>query len=214
VKTEAITLIKEDILSLGQMVNRSVEEMTRLLQKNPDASLSMIEEQETRINKACEDIEEKCLDLLLERENLSAQEIRTIVGGTAIATKLERMADHANRISRMATWATQDNIAIPAELAEMAGVIQRMCEDVLLLFLTDASDKVQEIIQRDNSVDYLHDYLSKRLLSDLGDQSREEAQMRMQFLFCARFMERMGDACTSIAKKVYFIVTGQRLRDD
>jgi len=33
-------------------------------------------------------------------------------------------------------------------------------------------------------------------------------------LFCARFIERMGDACVSVAKRVYFIVTGNRLRRD
>ena len=214
VKTEAITLIKEDILSLGQMVNRSVEEIFHLLQKNPTSSLSLVEEQEEHINQACYDIEEKCLDLLLERETFSPQEIRTLLASTIIASKFERMADHANRVAKLASWACEDNIAIPPELPDMASVVHRMVKDVLLSFLTDAADKAKEIVQRDSQVDYLHDVLSKRLLSDLGEQDQQEAQMRAQFLFAARFLERMGDACCSIAKRVYFIATGKRLKSE
>jgi len=122
------------------------------------------------------------------------------------------MADHALRVAKLATWAADANVEIPPELAEMAGVIHRMVEDVLVGFLTDAADTAQGVIQRDSQVDYLHDLLSKKLLSGLGEQDQEEAQLRTQFLFGARFLERMGDACCSIAKRVYFIATGERLK--
>lgn len=211
-KTEAITFLKEDVLSLGRMVSRTTEEMARLLQKDARAKLEFIEEQEDKINEAAQEIEEKCLDLLMEREVLSPLEIRTLLGSTVIAAKFERMADHANRIAKTASWAIEDQVEIPSELAEMAGVIQSMVQDVLLGFLSNSTDKAEEVAVRDNRVDYLHDSLSKRLLSTLGDQDRQHAQMRAQFLFCARFLERMGDACVSIAKRVYFISTGIRLK--
>ena len=213
VKTEAITLIKEDVLALGRMVDRTIGEVSRLLQKDDRATLSLIEAQEEEINKSCHDIEERCMEVILDREVLSAKEIRLLFGSCVIAAKFERMADHANRVGKLASWASQSAIDIPPELSEMAGVVHRMVEDVLLSFLTDAADKAQEILQRDSQVDYLHDLLSKRLLTELGEQDQEEAQMRTQFLFGARFIERMGDACCSIAKRIYFIVTGERLKE-
>ncbi len=209
-RTEAITLIKEDVLTLGQMVNRSIAELTGLLEKDERNSLAFVEQQEGLINKASHEIEERCLDLMIERQELSAREVRTLFASTIIAAKFERMADHAQRVAKMAQWSAEDQIEIPAELAEMSRLIYRMVEDVLYCFLTDAVDKVPEIIQRDNRIDYLHDILSKRLLSDLGGQDDAHAQMRAQFLFSARFLERMGDAATSVAKRVYFIGTGQR----
>lgn len=211
-RTEAITLLKEDVLAMGQMVTRTVEEMTKLLKNEAGASLSFVEEQELRINQYCQDIEEKCMDLLLDKDLISAKDIRALVGSTIISAKLERMADHANRVARIASWAIEEEIEIPSELAEMGTLIQRMVQDVLLSFLTDAADKAQEVLQRDSHVNYLHDLLSKKLLSDLGEQDQVGAFMRAQFLFCARFLERMGDACTSIAKRVYFIETGTRLK--
>jgi phosphate transport system protein len=213
-KTEAITFLKEDVLALGQLVTRSVEEVTHLLRSEPAGDLAFIEEQEEVINDACQSVEEHCLDLLLDRETFDAREIRMLLCSTIIAAKFERIADHANRVGRMATWASEDSIAIPPELPEMVGAVHRMLQDVLLAFVAEDPLKAQEILQRDSQVDYLHDVLSQRLLSDLGKQDHADAQMRAQFLFCARFIERMGDACVSIAKRVYFIATGNRLRRD
>ncbi len=211
-RTEAITFLKEDVLALGQLVDRSVEEVTLLLRGDNTVSLSVVEDREEVINEACQSIEEKCLDLLIEEDRWGAREIRTLVSSTIIATKFERIADHANRVGRMASWASEDGIEIPIQLPEMAAVVHRMVQDVLLCFVTDDINKAQEVLQRDSQVNYLHDVLSKQLLSTLGEQDQERAQMRAQFLFCARFLERMGDACSSIAKRVFFIVTGNRLK--
>ncbi|MCA9800710.1 MAG: phosphate signaling complex protein PhoU [Cyanobacteria bacterium HKST-UBA02] len=210
-KLKALTLLKVDVVSMGRKVDRSVEEMTKMLRHEPDASLEFIEEQEEEINDVCHEIEEKCIDLLLENQSMSAKEIRALVSITIIAAKLERMADHANRVAKVAEWAREEGVEVPEEMVEMAEVVHEMARDTLISFLNEEAEKAKEILQRDNSVDYLHDVLSKRLLSDLGDQDRTKAQIRAQFLFCARFLERMGDACTSIAKRIYFIATGNRL---
>ena len=211
-KTEALTFLKEDVLAMGRTVDRTVEEMTHMLKQESNETLEFIEEQEEVINDACHDIEEKCLDLLLEKQTMSAKDIRTLVSIIIIVTKLERMADHAYRVAKVSEWAKQEGIEVPAELVEMASVVNQMMRETLLIFVADEPERASQILTRDNSVDYLHDVLSKRLLSDLGEQDQASAQMRAQFLFCCRFLERMGDACTSIAKRIYFIGTGKRLR--
>lgn len=210
-KTGAVTLMKEDVLALGRLVSDTMHELSRILRKEPRASFDQIIKYEEEINEASLKIEEKCLDLLNEYKDLSQQEIRALVGGTLISAKFERLADHAFRVAKYVSWVAAENVQIPPQLAEMAEIVTRMVEDVLLCFLTDAVDKVPEIAQRDSQVDYLHDYLSKKLLQDLGVQNQEDAQTSTQLLFCTRYLERMGDACTSVAKRVHFVVTGQRI---
>ncbi|MFA6212185.1 MAG: PhoU domain-containing protein [Candidatus Obscuribacterales bacterium] len=210
-KTESITLIKEEVLTLGRMVETTVYEVTRLLKGDRKADLAMVERQEEEINKLCQEIEEKCVDLLIERDSFGAKEIRALVSIPLIAAKFERLADHANRVARFANWAIEDEIEIPEELPKMAATVYHMVQELLLCFLTDSASKAKEILASDNTVDYLHDVLSKKLLSNLGEQDSAHAQMRAQFLFCSRFLERMGDACTSIAKRVYFLSTGERI---
>lgn len=211
-KGESITLIKEEVLTLGRLVETTVYEVTRMLKGDKKADLSLVERQEEEINRLCLEIEEKCVDMLIGRDVTHGErEIRALVSIPIIAAKLERLADHANRVARFATWAVEDQIEIPEELPKMAASVYHMVQELLLCFLTDSPSKAKEILASDSNVDYLHDLLSKRLLSDLGEQESARAQMKAQFLFCARFLERMGDACTSIAKRVYFLSTGERI---
>lgn len=211
-KSESITLVKEEVLTLGRLVETTVYEVTRLLKGDRKADLDLVEKQEEEINKLCLEIEESCVDLLVERESaFGAKEIRALVSIPLVAAKLERLADHANRVARFASWAMEDEIEVPEELPTMAASVYHMVQELLLCFLTDSPSKAKEILASDNQVDYLHDVLSKKLLSDLGQQDSARAQMRAQFLFCARFLERMGDCCTSIAKRVYFLSTGERI---
>lgn len=210
-KTRAVTLIKEDVLGLGRLSCQTMHELSKILRKDPSASFESIVNHEEEINNYCIKIEEKCLDLLNEHKDLSQAEIRALVGSTLIAAKFERLADHALRVAKYVAWVAAEDVRIPPQLAEMSGIVTRMLEDVLLCFLTDAINNVAEIVQRDSQVDYLHDFLSKQLLQDLGAKNQEDAQTATQLLFCTRYLERMGDACSSVAKRIYFIVTGSRL---
>jgi phosphate transport system protein len=205
-KAEAVTLFKEDVLALGQLVSRTVAETARMLRKEKGADLGLIEEQEESINKLYQQIEENCFELLMEKD------IRLLLGSTIIAAKFERMADHSNRVAKIASWAREDNIDLPPELSLMADCIHKMVQDVLFSFVTDQAEKVAEILHRDSEIDYLDAVLSKRLLSNLGDQEQEKAQISAQFLFCTRYLERMGDLTKSVAKRIYFISTGKRLK--
>jgi phosphate transport system protein len=211
-KTQAITLMKEEILTLGRGVSSMVAELARLLSGDSNARFDVVEEQECEINSRCMRIEERCMDLLIEHNDFAPVEVRTLVGSTLIAVKLERLADHAHRVAKLAGWASEDGVVLPPELTEMAQVVQRMIDDTLVCYLTDGVDRISEIVQRDARVNYLHDIVSKKLLSSLGVQDQEEAQRRTQFLFCARYLERMGDCVTSAARRTYFIVTGTRLK--
>jgi phosphate transport system protein len=211
-KTQAITLMKEEILTLGRGVSSMVAELARLLSGDANAKFDVVDEKEREINSRCMKIEERCMDLLTEHNDFAPLEVRTLVGSTLIAVKLERLADHAHRVAKLAGWASEDGIVLPPELSEMAQLVQRMIDDTLVCYLTDGVDRIAEIVQRDAHVNYLHDIVSKKLLSTLGVQDQEEAQRRTQFLFCARYLERMGDCVTSAARRTYFIVTGKRLQ--
>lgn len=211
-KAEAVTLFKEDVLALGQLVSRTVAETARMLRKEKGADLGLIEEQEKSINKLYQQIEENCFELLMEKDIFAAKDIRLLLGSTIIAAKFERLADHSNRVAKIASWAREDNIELPPELSLMADCIHKMVQDVLFSFVTDQAEKVAEILHRDSEIDYLDAVLSKRLLSNLGDQEQEKAQISAQFLFCTRYLERMGDLTKSVAKRIYFISTGKRLK--
>lgn len=211
IKTKAITLIKADVLATGRTVHKCVQEVILILSRNIEASFERINILEEEVNQASVKTEQYCLDILTEYQDLTAQEVHTLIGSVLIVTKLERLADHAHRVAKLVLWAADEHIELPGELLEMAQLVNRMLEEVLLLFISDEVEKVAEIAQQDSNIDFLHDLLSKKLLLELGEQDQQQAQINAQLLFCSRYLERMGDYCTSIAKRIYLMVTGKRL---
>lgn len=210
-KTRTVPLIKADVLATGQTVHKCVQEVILILSRNTQASFERINLLEEEVNQTSIKIEQRCLDILTEYQDLTAQEVRTLIGSVLIATKLERLADHAHRVAKLVLWAADEHIELPGELLEMAQLVNRMLEEVLLCFLSEEVEKTAGITQQDSNIDFLHDLLSKKLLSGLGEQDQQEAQVNAQLLFCSRYLERMGDYCASIAKRIYLMVTGQRL---
>ncbi len=57
-KAKALYFLKDDVVSMGRMVNTSVEEMASILKGNPSGSMSLIEEREKKINDYCKKIED------------------------------------------------------------------------------------------------------------------------------------------------------------
>lgn len=204
--------MKEEVLSLGRNVNDLVRKVVELLNTDHAVNLTVVENLEEQCNAKCLGIEEKCLDLLTERQDLSAAEVRILLSSTLMAAKWERLADHAHRVAKLVVWFV--GAEYPRELGEMASIVNHMIEETLFCFVTDAVEKLPEIVREDSHVNYLHDVLSKKLLSDLAGQDPEAAQRNAQFLFCARYIERMGDCCVSIAKRTHFMVTGERMKSE
>jgi phosphate transport system protein len=190
-KTQAITLMKEDVLSLGRNVNDLVRKVVELLNDNPAVNLADVESLEDQCNAKCVGIEEKCLDLLTEKQDLNPAEVRILLSSTLMAAKWERLADHAHRVAKLVVWFV--GAKYPRELGEMASIVNKMIEETLFCFVTDAVEKLPEIVQK---------------------QDAEAAQRNAQFLFCARYIERMGDCCVSIAKRTHFMVTGERMKSE
>ena len=186
-KAKALYFLKDDVVSMGRMVNTSVEEMASILKGNPSGSMSLIEEREKKINDYCKKIEETCLELLLEKETVTQKDIRLLVSTIIIAAKLERMGDHANRIAKVADWARKEKVGVPTEMAEMASVIHQMAEDILMGCLEDTPDKALEVLKRDTAVDLLDEVLSRRLLAASGAPDKAQAQIETLFLFCTTF---------------------------
>ena len=121
-------LFKEDVLSIGQMVERMVDETAKLMRSEASATLKVVQDEELKVNRSDQEIEEKCLDLLREKDLLAEKEIGRLVVSTIISAKFERMADHAHRAAKIADWAHEDQIEIPAELIEMSKVVLRMVQ--------------------------------------------------------------------------------------
>ncbi len=146
---------------------------------------------------------------LMARQQPVASDLRTLVTGFRMSADLERMGDLANHIAKLARMRFP-GCAVPSELIP---TIEEMGRTAVLIIDKMASviehrDIVRalEIETDDDQMDILHRKIISTLLADDWAYGVETA---IDMTLLARYYERCADHAVSIARRVYFLVTGE-----
>jgi phosphate transport system protein len=165
------------------------------------------------IDAAYNDIEKRAYDLLARQQPVAA-DLRLIVASLRMMVDLERAGDYARHIAELARRRYPAS-AIPADLRptvlEMGQVTARIVEKcgriVAGIDRGDLVDKVEQLEREDDVIDNLHRELFTVLLSDDWDGGIETA---VDVILCGRYYERLADHVVGVARRVVYLVTGER----
>jgi phosphate transport system protein len=154
-------------------------------------------------------IEEKSLDLLARQQPV-ATDLRVIVTSLRMTADLERMGDLARHVAKLARLRYPSS-AIPAELRgtvlEMGQVAERIVAKTGSVIASRDLAMAMELETDDDVMDRLHRGLFRVLLSPDWSHGVESA---VDVTLCGRYYERFADHAVSVARRVTFLVTGQR----
>ena len=146
---------------------------------------------------------------LMARQQPVASDLRTLVTSLRMSADLERMGDLSHHIARQARM-RYPNCAVPEQLR---GIIQDMGKTAITIIdklsaVMEHRDIVRavEIETDDDEMDRLHRALIATLLDDKWDLGVEAA---IDMTLLGRYYERCADHAVSIARRVYFLVTGE-----
>ena len=201
--------LSEQMVEMTRLAGSAISRATRALL---DADLALAEsvitadEEMDRIQAA---IEEKSLELLARQQPV-ATDLRTIVTGLRMSADLERMGDLARHVAKLARL-RYPNSAIPAELRatilEMGQVAERIVVKTGSVIASRDLSMAQELETDDDVMDRLHRELFRVLLSPDWSHGVESA---VDVTLGGRYYERFADHAVSVARRVTFLVTGQR----
>jgi len=162
-----------------------------------------------KIDDLRNEIEDKCITLIATQQPL-ATDLRIVVTGIKITTSLERMADHAADISKIAMCMIgKKELDTIDKINRMAGLVQSMVKDGLDAYMYNDLDKAISVGKKDDDVDDLYHQVFKELIDYMKSDPNMIAQATY-LLFVSRFLERIGDHSNNIAKNVIYLITGNR----
>ena len=148
---------------------------------------------------------------LMARQQPVASDLRTLVTSLRMSADLERMGDLANHVAKQARM-RYPNSAVPAELIQiitsMSIVANKLIDKLAVVIEHRDTVRAQEIETDDDEMDKLHRKLIAALLSDDWSYGVETA---IDMTLLGRYYERFADHAVSIARRVYFLVTGEYL---
>lgn len=207
---DAITTSLVDITRLaGSAINRAT---TALLEADLQEAEAVISG-DAAIDQLYADIEARALELLARQQPV-ASDLRVIITSLRMVADIERMGDLALHIAKVARRRYPSS-AIPPELhatvLEMGQVAQRICAKCSSVIAGRDLQVAAELERDDDVMDDLHRRLFRVLLDDNWQGGIEGA---IDVTLCGRYYERFCDHAVSVARRVIYLVTGERVAVD
>ncbi len=145
---------------------------------------------------------------LIARQSPVASDLRALVTSLRMSADLERMGDLAHHIAKSARM-RYPATAVPPELSltieEMGRVCSKIIEKVSTVLEKRDADRALEVEKDDDEIDALHRKIIQALLDPTWKHGIETA---IDMTLLGRYYERCADHAVSIARRVYFLVTG------
>jgi phosphate transport system protein len=192
---------------MSQLANTAMVRATKAIL---EADLAVAEEvisEDERIDNLHHDLDTRTLTLLARQQPV-AGDLRTIVASIRMSSDIERMGDLAHHVAKLARM-RYPACAIPPELVfiiqEMGEVAQRIMTKTTGIITSRDTLAAVELEKDDDAMDKLHRKLFEILLDDNWAHGIETA---IDMTLVGRYYERYADHAVSVARRVYFLVTG------
>ncbi len=177
-----------------------------------DADLALAEtviDGDETVDAVYHDIEKRCFELLARQQPV-ASDLRVIVTSLRMVADLERSGDLALHIAKQARRRYPDS-AVPAELRdtilEMAQVAERITTKAGTVIATRDVEQAKELERDDDVMDELH----RRLFTVMLDEDWPYGvETTIDIALAGRYFERFADHAVSVARRVVYLVTGER----
>ncbi len=206
----AIQSLQQDILSMGDKVNRILELAMEGLKNQDQCKCQQVMDMDNEIDDMDYEIEEKALELISLQQPM-ADDLRTLASVLRIIKELERIGDFAVNIAQVSLRLKEKGQYFKplVDIPRMAELAQAMVTKSLEAFTERDADKALEIDRDDDQVDKLFEYLYDELIEFMKKDSSLIGQASYLSLV-ARYLERIGDHAVNIAEMTIYMTTGER----
>ncbi len=200
--------IQDEILAMGSMVEKAVEQSIFALKNRDLDRANQIIKDDLDINQKRNDLEEKCIQLIATQQPM-AGDLRNIICILTIITELERIGDYAEGIAKIVIMIGDEPPLKPLiDIPRMADKTIGMLHRSLDALVNHDADAARQIATEDNEVDGLYDQVFRELLSFMIEDPKTITRAT-RLIWVAHNLERSADRVTNICERVVFFVTGK-----
>ena len=200
-------LLTSELAEMGSLVEKQLYNSIEAF-KNKDMVLAKkVIENDDKVDELNKKIEEQCLKFMA-MESPVATDLRKIFTTSKIVTDLERMADYAVDICKIAQRVELDILGEECEpVWQMVDILRKMIKRSLEAFVTGNVKEAYEICKMDDEVDILYRGLFNDILKKMA-KDETIINKGAQLLFASKYLERVGDHVTNICEWIIFSSKG------
>ena len=200
--------LRSSVVAMASMVDKAINNAVAALVQRDVSIAQQVVAEDRAINEHRWRTEEQAL-LVIATQAPMASDLRMIAAVIHIVTDLERMADHAAGIAKIALQtADQPPLKPLIDIPRMSEIARTMLHDAITAFIEDDEAAARAIVARDDEVDALYEQIYRELLTFmLADPTTIDQATHL--LWAAHNLERIADRVTNICERVVFAATGQ-----
>ncbi len=203
-----LNAIRSNVTRMALLVNTAIKKAMQALETRDENLARQIIADDRHINDLRFQIEADAL-ATIARQQPVAGDLRLIIAVMTIVPELERMADHAAGIAKIAIEMGKEPPLKPLiDLPRMAAIAQEMLTDSMRAFNAVDTAAAKHIIARDDEVDALYEQVFRELVSFMIEDPHTVTRA-MYLLFIGHNLERIADRVTNICERVVFLAEGK-----
>ena len=200
--------VTQTLVDLSALVSDAISRATHALLTADIKEAEEVIASDDRVDDIQHELDARIIDIIARQQPV-ASDLRALVTALRMSADLERMGDMAHHIAKI-TRLRHPNDAVPSELLltiEEMGKVARLISDKVGGVINSRDvEKAMEVEKDDDEMDKLHRKLFTTLLDENWAHGTETA---IDITLIGRYYERYADHAVSVARRVYFLVTGK-----
>lgn len=207
--SEQLEAVLDELAELSITVQVAVRRATEALLQGDASTAESVMSGDLEVDAHRDRIEEKCFRILSLQQPV-AGDLRTIVAALRMVSEIERSGDLATHIAKTARLRLPETVVpeglLPAvtRMAEIA--VDMMGRSAAIIAERDVAGLV-ELRALDDEMDDLRLAILQQLVSPDWAYGAEPV---VDLALISRYYERIGDHAVSVAKRVDYVITGER----
>ncbi|MDP9101985.1 MAG: phosphate signaling complex protein PhoU [Actinomycetota bacterium] len=206
---EELDAISASLVEMTNLVGSAMSKATTALLDADLALAEMVITADEQVDELYRETEARAFDLLARQQPV-ASDLRTLVTSLRMVADLERMGDLALNVAKIARRRYPSS-AVPPELRSTVLKMGHAAEEIVAktgsVIAGRDVEMAAELERDDDIMDSLHRKLFNVILDDAWGGGIEAA---IDITLAGRYYERFADHAVSVARRVVYLVTGER----
>jgi len=205
---DSLDAITDELVAMSRLVATMMHRASVALLEADRERAEAVIESDIEIDSINQEVELAATELIALQQPV-ATDLRMVLSAMRISTTLERMGDLAQHVAKTARMRYPDR-AVPSnvvqQFTEMAQIADRMGAKMAEVIGSKDVELAREIEADDDRMDALH----RQVLDILLSQEPGPVNQAVDVTLLNRYYERYADHVVSVARRVIYLVIGER----
>ncbi|NCB62845.1 MAG: phosphate signaling complex protein PhoU [Clostridia bacterium] len=200
--------LNEELTAMSRTAQDAIDVVTASLSTDDEAAAKAAIDMTASMAQMERDIENRCLQLLLRQQPV-ARDLRAISAAMKMVTDLQRIGDQASNIAEISLLLGQHGaVKVPDDIGVMACKAGLMVRQAIAAYTARDLETAHAVVNLDDEVDELFGQVKGELIDQVVS-ARDKADLSIDFIIIAKYLERIADHAVNIAQWAIFCVTGE-----